>query len=113
MRERFRLASIVAGATLLLVTGAAAAEAPLFSTEDGGRTFVYRSRPGDHPSGVAAMFGVPPNDLPAFLAANGINDPTRVASGFVYHIPNASARELSERIGALERDNARLTRALS
>ena len=32
--------------------------------------------------------------------------------GFVYRIPNAAARELSDRVGALERDNARLTRAL-
>ena len=105
-------ATLVAAATLVPVARATPADAPLFTTEDGGRTFVYRSRPGDHPSAVAGMFGIPPNDLPAFLAANGISDPTRVASGFVYHIPNAAARELSDRVGALERDNARLTRAL-
>jgi hypothetical protein len=112
MRHRIGLASIVAAATLVLVARATASEGPLFTTEDGGRTFVYRSRPGDHPSGVATMFGISPNDLPAFLAANGITDPTRVASGFVYRIPNAAARELSDRVSALERDNARLTRAL-
>src|SRR5437870_6203696 len=105
-------ATLVAAATLVPVARATPADAPLFTSEDGGRTFVYRSRPGDHPSAVAAMFGIPPNALPAFLAANGISDPTRVASGFVYHVPNAAAHELSERVGALERDNARLTRAL-
>ena len=118
MRDRIPFGSIlvaatlVAAATLVPVARAPPADAPLFTTEDGGRTFVYRSRPGDHPSAVAGMFGIPPNDLPAFLAANGISDPTRVASGFVYHIPNAAAHELSDRVGALERDNARLTRAL-
>ncbi|TMA39664.1 MAG: hypothetical protein E6J75_08865 [Deltaproteobacteria bacterium] len=113
MRDRIGLAFIVAAATLALIARATGSEGPLFTAEDGGRTFVYHSRPGDRPSGVATMFGIPPNDLPAFLAANGISDPTRVASGFVYHIPNAAARELSDRVGALERDNARLTRALS
>ena len=119
MRDRMQFVSVVAAttllaaATLVLVARATPAEAPLFTSDDGGRTFVYRSRPGDHPSAVAAMFGVPPNDLPAFLAANGINDPTRVASGFVYRIPNAAARELSDRVAALERDNGRLAKALA
>ena len=119
MRDRIPFGSIlvaatlVAAATLVPVARATPADAPLFTTEDGGRTFVYRSRPGDHPSAVAGMFGIPPNDLPAFLAANGISDPTRVASGFVYHIPNAAARELSDRVAALERDNGRLAKALA
>jgi len=112
MRDRLLMTSIVAAASVLFLTGASAAEAPLFTTEDGGRTFVYHSRPGDRPSGVAAMFGISPNDLPGFLAANGISDPTRVSSNFVYRIPNGAARELSDRVTALERDNARLTRAL-
>ena len=73
---------------------------------------MYHARPGDRPSSVAAMFGISPNDLPGFLAANGISDPTRVSSNFVYRIPNGAARELSDRVTALERDNARLTRAL-
>jgi len=106
------MTSIVAAASVLFLAGARAAEAPLFTTEDGGQTFVYHSRPGDRPSGVAAMFGISPNDLPGFLAANGISDPTRVSSNFVYRIPNGAARELSDRVTALERDNARLTRAL-
>ena len=109
---RLLMTSIVAAASVLFLTGASAAEAPLFTTEDGGRTFVYHSRPGDRPSGVAAMFGISPNDLPGFLAANGISDPTRVSSNFVYRVPNGAARELSDRVTALERDNARLTRAL-
>ena len=112
MRDRLLMTSIVAAASVLFLAGARAAEAPLFTTEDGGRTFVYHSRPGDRPSGVAAMFGISPNDLPGFLAANGISDPTRVSSNFVYRIPNGAARELSDRVTALERDNARLTRAL-
>ena len=112
MRDRLLMTSIVAAASVLFLTGASAAEAPLFTTEDGGRTFVYHSRPGDRPSGVAAMFGISPNDLPGFLAANGISDPTRVSSNFVYRVPNGAARELSDRVTALERDNARLTRAL-
>jgi len=112
MRDRLLMTSIVAAASVLFLAGARAAEAPLFTTEDGGRTFVYHSRPGDRPSGVAAMFGISPNDLPGFLAANGISDPTRVSSNFVYRVPNGAARELSDRVTALERDNARLTRAL-
>ncbi|TMB55316.1 MAG: hypothetical protein E6J56_08815 [Deltaproteobacteria bacterium] len=112
MRDRLLMTSIVAAASVLFLAGARAAEAPLFTTEDGGQTFVYHSRPGDRPSGVAAMFGISPNDLPGFLAANGISDPTRVSSNFVYRIPNGAARELSDRVTALERDNARLTRAL-
>ena len=112
MRDRLLMTSIVAAASVLFLAGARAAEAPLFTTEDGGQTFVYHSRPGDRPSSVAAMFGISPNDLPGFLAANGISDPTRVSSNFVYRIPNGAARELSDRVTALERDNARLTRAL-
>ena len=112
MRDRLLMTSIVAAASVLFLAGASAAEAPLFTTEDGGRTFVYHSRPGDRPSSVAAMFGISPNDLPGFLAANGISDPTRVSSNFVYRVPNGAARELSDRVTALERDNARLTRAL-
>src|SRR2546430_4696547 len=112
MRDRLLMTSIVAAASVLFLAGASAAEAPLFTTEDGGRTFVYHSRPGDRPSSVAAMFGISPNGLPGFLAANGISDPTRVSSNFVYRIPNGAARELSDRVTALERVNARLPRPL-
>jgi hypothetical protein len=91
----------------------AIAAEPVFTLSEDGGTFLYRARPGDLPSTVAEMFGIPPQDVPAFLAANGIKDPTRVGTGFVYRIPNAAARALAERKTALEQDNARLGRALA
>src|SRR5262245_43657434 len=86
---------------------------PVFTLSADGGTFLYRARPGDLPSTVAEMFGISSQDVPAFLAANGIKDPTRVGTGFVYRIPNAAARALAERKTALEQDNARLGRALA
>ncbi len=97
-------------AVFFLTVGSAAAE-PLFTLSEDGKTFLYRARPGDHPGVVAEMFGIPARDLPAFLAANGISDSTKVAAGFEYRIPNAAARALAERAAALEADNARLKRA--
>jgi len=97
-------------AVFFLTVGPAAAE-PLFTLSEDGKTFLYRARPGDHPGVVAEMFGIPARDLPAFLAANGISDATKVAAGFEYRIPNAAARALAERAAALEADNARLKRA--
>ena len=99
-----------AAAILLLAVGSGAAE-PLFTLSEDGKTFLYRARPGDHPGVVAEMFGIPSRDVPAFLAANGISDATKVAAGFEYRIPNAAARALAERAAALEADNARLKRA--
>jgi hypothetical protein len=83
---------------------------PLFTLEDGGQTFLYRARPGDHPTAVAQMFGIPPEDIARFLADNRISDPTRVGAGFVYRVPNAAARALAERNAALEAEKARLAR---
>ncbi len=80
------------------------------STSEDGKTFLYRARPGDHPGVVAEMFGIPSRDVPAFLAANGISDATKVGAGFVYRIPNAAARALAERTVALEGENTRLKR---
>src|SRR3989442_9715594 len=97
-------------AFLLLAVGPAAAD-PLFTLSEDGKTFLYRARPGDHPGVVAEMFGIAPRDVPAFLAANGISDATKVAAGFVYRIPNAPARALAERTATLEAENARLKRA--
>ena len=97
-------------AVFFLTVGSAAAE-PLFTLSEDGKTFLYRARPGDHLGVVAEMFGIPARDLPAFLAANGISDSTKVAAGFEYRIPNAAARALAERAAALEADNARLKRA--
>src|SRR5438552_14478496 len=94
-------------AAFLLAVGSAAAE-PLFTLSEDGKTFLYRARPGDHPGVVAEMFGIPTRDVPAFLAANGISDATKVAAGFVYRIPNAAARALAERTAALEGENTRL-----
>jgi hypothetical protein len=111
LRNRHALVALLA---LVLVAGVRPSGAePLFTLADDGRTFLYRARPGDHPAGVAEMFGIPPRDLPAFLAANGIADATRVGAGFTYRIPNAAARALGERASVLEQDNTRLTRALA
>src|SRR5262245_55857187 len=99
-------------ALTMLATAHRALSEPLFTLTDEGRTFLYHSRPGDRPGEVAEMFGVSTHDLPAFLAANGITDPTRVGAGFVYRIPNAAVRAVTERIDALQADNSRLQRAL-
>lgn len=101
--------TLAALAVATLIAGAVAAE-PLFTLADDGRTFLYRARPGDHPSGVAEMFGISPKELPAFLAANGIVDATRVGAGFVYRIPNEAVRALSDRAAALQAENTRLAR---
>lgn len=98
---------------ILLVAARGAGAEPLFTLGDEGRTFLYRARPGDTPTAVAAMFGIPEEQLAAFLAANGIRDATRVGSGFVYRIPNDAARALSGRTTTLVADNARLTRELA
>ena len=109
-QSRPRRVRFFAVAILLLAVGSGAAE-PLFTLSEDGKTFLYRARPGDHPGVVAEMFGIPSRDVPAFLAANGISDSTKVAAGFEYRIPNAAARALAERAAALEADNARLKRA--
>lgn len=98
-------------AAVLLLAVESAAE-PLFTLSEDGKTFLYRARPGDHPGVVAEMFGIPPRDVPAFLAANGISDATRVGTGFVYRIPNAAARALAERTATLEAENAGLRRTV-
>src|SRR5256712_13280979 len=96
-------------AVFFLTVGSAAAE-PLFTLSEDGKTFLYRARPGDHPGVVAEMFGIPSRDIPAFLAANGISDATKVSAGFVYRIPHAAARALAERTAALHGENTRFQR---
>jgi hypothetical protein len=94
---------------LALVAVAASARAqPLFELEDGGQTFVYRARPGDHPGRIAEMFGIPADRVPELLKSNGIRDATQIGSGFAYRIPNYAARELADQLDALrsERDRA-------
>jgi hypothetical protein len=109
--RRRRLATLAA-VTALLAARPAAAEL-LFTPTDGGRTFRYSARPGDTPTAVATMFGLPPEELPAFLADNGIADPTRVGAGFVYRVPNVAARGLAERAARLEQEVGRLGAALA
>src|ERR1700741_1398435 len=75
---------------LVLAPAPAFAE-PLFTFAEDGSTFIYKARPGDQPGSVAAMFGIGQQEMPAFLAANGITDPTRVGIGHVYRIPNPLA----------------------
>src|SRR5262245_36637578 len=87
---------------LALIAAATVARAePLFELEDGGRTFLYRARPGDHPGRVAEMFGIPVEDVPALLRSNGIKDDTQIGSGFVYRVPNHAARELATQLEAV------------
>jgi hypothetical protein len=102
-----RLVVILAAVLVVAAVRAMGAE-PLFTLSEGGRTFLYRARPGDRPSQVAEMFGLPESELQTFLAANGITDPTRVGTGFVYRIPNLAARELADRVAALEGERERL-----
>jgi hypothetical protein len=66
---------------------------PLIELTDNGRTFVYTARPGDSPGAVASSFGLPPEALPGFLAANGIKDANAVPKGFRYRIPNPVVSE--------------------
>jgi hypothetical protein len=99
-------------AVVLALADAARAESLFTLTED-GQTYLYRARPGDHPSAVAEMFGIGPKDLPTFLTANGIVDPTRVGAGFVYRIPNDPVRALTQRTTVLQAENARLVGAAS
>ena len=101
---------VVAVGSVLSVRALAADR--LFMLSDDGQTFLYRARPGDQPGAVAEMFGIHPDGVPAFLASNGITDPTKVGTGFTYRIPNAALRALSQRASALETDNARLTKEL-
>jgi hypothetical protein len=85
MRIMFRILLVAA---LALVLPPALAAEPLFTLADDGSAFLYRARAGDQPGAIAAMFGIGPQELPAFLAANGITDPTRVSVGHLYRIPN-------------------------
>ncbi len=97
---------------ILSASGLASAER-LFRLDEGGQTFVYRARPGDHPTGVADMFGLAAHDVPAFLAANGISDATRVPPGFEYKIPNRAVRDLGTRATRLEGKLQRSARDLA
>ena len=99
-----RLHQIVA--VLLLAVASAASAEPLVELAGDGRTFLYHSRPGETPGGVAQAFGIGPDRVGEFLAANGITDPTRIPAGFVYRIGNP----LAGRIDAVEAQDAELRR---
>ncbi len=89
------LISLLSSALALSITCAFAAE-PEFTLTDDGSAFVYKARPGDQPGTVAVMFGIGQREMPAFLSANGITDPTRVGVGHVYRIPNPLAVRAAE-----------------
>ena len=89
-----RSIALVAVVAVGIAAGARPAGAePLIELTDGGRTFVYTARPGDSPGAVAAAFGLRPDALPGFLAANGIKDDTAVPRGFRYRVPNPVVAE--------------------
>jgi hypothetical protein len=99
--------------SVTLSVGAATAGEPPVGLSDDGTVIVYRAQPGDMPGAIAERFGIGAADLPAFLAANGISDATRVAAGHVYRIPNplaARATAAEARAAALtaEADAARI-----
>src|SRR5262245_6066492 len=101
------VAARIAVATLVLVgTGLSARGDPGVELTDGGRTIVYRARPGDTPTAVAQALGVPPAQLEPLLSAGGIANGERVPVGFEYRVPNplASRADAAEqRVGDLER----------
>jgi hypothetical protein len=81
-----------------------AGAAPLFKLSPDGRHFEYAARPGDHPTRVAELFGITGRDFDAFLAANRIEDATRIDPGFVFRIPNPVATQAE----TLKAENSRL-----
>jgi LysM domain-containing protein len=100
---------IIIAAFLALSLGAARAGEPPFVLSEDGATFLYRVRPGDLPATIAAMFGIPPAGIPGLLAANGISDPSRIATGQLFRIPNpvvTRAQTAEARSAAAERDLA-------
>jgi hypothetical protein len=96
--------------TVVLLAGVVSSSwsVPPFEFTDSGRTFIYRARPGEAPAMVAEGFGVPEDGLPAFLAATGIRDATRVPLGFEYRMPNP----LRARLDTLEAERDHLDRDL-
>ncbi len=114
-----RILRIVVAVLILTVAARATAE-PGFELTDGGRTIVYRARPGDTPTGVARALGIPAPQVAALLAAGGISDGGRVPVGFEYRVPNplaaradaaeARSAELGQRAAAAEQTLAETQR---
>ena len=94
--------------SLFLCAGSTLAAEPPFTLTADGSAFLYSARPGDQPGTVAAMFGIGAKDLPAFLAANGVKDPTRITIGQVFRIPNplaVRAADAEAKAAKLEKDS--------
>lgn len=89
---------LISGVLALSITPAFAGE-PAFTLAEDGSAFIYKARPGDQPGTVAEMFGIGQHEMPAFLTANDISDPTRVGVGHVYRIPNPLATRATEAEG--------------
>ncbi len=107
LQARWLAVALVAGAAFVLGT-AIAADPPGGLSEDGTVIF-YRADPGELPGRVAERFGIAPADVPAFLAANGIRDATKVGTGHVYRIRNplaARARDAEARADGLAKELA-------
>ena len=98
--------TLLALISLVLIPGGGYAEP---GGADSGATIVYASRPGDTPSSVAEMFGVPAEEFAAFLRSNGVKDPTHVPVGFRYRIPDP----LGSTVRRLEARNAELASELT
>jgi len=105
---RFEARWLAVSLVTVLLGTALAADPPLRLSEDGTVIF-YRADPGELPGAVAERFGIAPGDVPAFLAANGIRDATKVGAGHVYRIPNplaARAADAEARAGGLTNELA-------
>ena len=98
--------TLLALISLVLIPGGGYAEP---GGADSGATIVYASRPGDTPSSVAEMFGVPAEEFAAFLRSNGVKDATHVPVGFRYRIPDP----LGSTVRRLEARNAELASELT
>jgi len=110
-----RILGIIVAVLILIVAAPALAE-PGFELTDGGRTIVYRARPGDTASGVARALGIPAAGLDALLAAKGIGDANRVPVGFEYRVANplaARADAAETRSAELEQRAAAAEQALA
>jgi hypothetical protein len=91
-------------AILILTVAAQARAEPGVELTDGGRTILYRARPGDAPSAVARALGIPAAQVDALLAAKDIRDGGHVPVGFEYRVPNP----LAARADAAETRSAEL-----
>jgi len=77
---------------LVFSTFAGVTNAADIALTDEGRTIVYTSRKWETPASVAEKFGVAPEDVPAFLEANGITRTTNLKDPIKYRVPNPLVR---------------------